>query len=86
MALKCQITHFIEEHDILTSAQSGFRAQHSTTTALLSNNRSSHNYTTRSKNNLKTVQPKFTYIQRNVQYSTIKIWNKLPENVRMLLN
>nr|CAI5817049.1 unnamed protein product [Callosobruchus analis] len=36
MALKCQITHFIEEHDILTSAQSGFRAQHSTTTALLS--------------------------------------------------
>lgn len=41
-----------------------------------------HGYDTRGKHNLVNEKYKYTYLQRNVKYSIIKIFNSLPENKR----
>lgn len=41
-----------------------------------------HPYNTRGKNYLIEEKANFTYLQRNVTYSLLAIWNKLPENFK----
>lgn len=43
-----------------------------------------HSYDTRNKTLLSTNKKNYSYIQRNVEYSVIKIYNKLPDNIRNL--
>lgn len=43
-----------------------------------------HTHNTRNKNDLNTTTPNFTFVQKNVPYSIIKIYNKLPETIRNL--
>lgn len=40
-----------------------------------------HLYNTRNKNDLTTDKPNYTYIQKNVPFSIIKIYNKMPVNI-----
>lgn len=43
-----------------------------------------HNYETRQRDNLIDRKPNFSYIQKNAHSSVIKIFNKIPLNVRQL--
>lgn len=52
---------------------------------LFANSKREHEYDTRNKTDLKTLnKPKFTYIQKNVHWSVIQIYNKLPGPFRNL--
>lgn len=41
-------------------------------------NNNEHIYNTRNKENLKIEKTNYTYLQKNVKYTIIKIWNKIP--------
>lgn len=41
-----------------------------------------HNYDTRFKSNLRSEKPNFSFIQKNVTFNILKVWNKLPISVR----
>lgn len=43
-----------------------------------------HSYNTRTKYNFKANQTNFTYLLKNIPFSLIKIYNRVPENIRKL--
>lgn len=52
--------------------------------SLFKNFEKKHIYPTRNKLDLSTDKPNFTYVQKNVPYSIIKIYNKLPRYIKEL--
>lgn len=53
---------------------------------LFENHKIEHNYDTRQKQNLRTEIPQFSYLQKNVTFNIIKIWNSLPITLRQQPN
>lgn len=51
---------------------------------LFSEHSRNHNYNTRSRDDLVNIKSNFSYIQKNVQFSVIAIFNKLPLEWRNL--
>lgn len=47
-------------------------------------NSHSHFYNTRNKENIKSDKINYAYIQKNVQFTSMKIWNKIPVVLRNL--
>lgn len=45
-----------------------------------------HSYNTRGKNILQEDKPNYSYLQKNVTYSLLTLWNKLPEKFKSLPN
>lgn len=41
-----------------------------------------HRYSTRFRDNLRTDRPNYTFVQRNVKFNILKVWNKLPVSFR----
>lgn len=51
---------------------------------LFENQKVEHKYDTRQKQNLKTDIPQFSYLQKNVTFNIVKVWNSLPTTFRQL--
>lgn len=51
-------------------------------TSLFANHDRNHIHNTRNKNDLLNIKTSFTFIQKNMPYTTIKIYNKLPHTLR----